>query len=160
MWFTDKIFGIESVIYKEYLKLSKRTKLIVLAKHVDNTNLDNMKIIEIPKTRKPLWKIRNIIAFSLKAIRARNEFDIVFIRMIGLHVLIPAIVSKLFLRKKFVMFISGSMQVIDKKENLFRRPIIKIATKMADSICTHSPVVIEDFEHHLGNKLETKNFIF
>ncbi len=151
---------VSSAIYNEYLKLSKTMKLVVLAKQFDNKTYDNIKIVRVPKTKKPLWTIRNIIAFSLSTIHSRNDFDIVYTRMLGLHNLIPAIISKLFFRKKFVMFISGAMQVIRTKENRFRRPVIKFALRLADTICTHSPAVIEDFEQHLGSKIETKKLHF
>jgi len=137
--------------------LSKRVKLIVLAKHAGNKTYDNIKVVKIPKIKPPFWTIRNIIAFSLSTIRSRNEFDVVFTRMIGLHVLIPAIISKLFFRKKFVMFITGTDQVIRTKENRFKRPIIKVAIRLADAICS-APIVIEDFEQHLGTKIDTKKF--
>ena len=65
--------------------------------------------------------------------------------MIGLHVLIPAIISKLFFQKKFVMFISGFMQVVKTKDG-FNRLVIQSAVNLVDMICTHSPIVIEDFE--------------
>ncbi len=160
MWFTDKRDGVESVIYKEYLKLSKRMNLVVLAKHSNDKTYDNIKVVKIPKMKQLFWIIRNIFAFSLKTIYNRSEFDTVFTRMIGLHVLIPAIISKLFFQKKFVMFISGSMHVVKTKENRFNRLVIKFAVNLADMICTHSSIVIEDFEQHLGKKIETKKLHF
>ena len=160
LWFTGKRADVESIIYMEFLKLSKRMKLVVLAKDVYNKIYDNIKVVKVPKTEEPFWTLRNIIATSLKTIHSRNEFDIVYTRIIGLNYLIPAIISKLFFRKKFVMFISGAMQVIKIKENRFRRPIIKVAVRLADTICAHSPIAIEDFEQHLGSKIETKKLHF
>lgn len=160
MSFTDKEDGVLSIIGKEYVKISKRMKLVVLTKKVDICTSDNIKIVKVPSTKQPFWTLRNIIAFSLQTIRSRNEFDIIFTRMIGLHLLIPAIISKLLFRKRFVMFISGAMQVINIKENRFRRPVIKLAIRLADTICTHSPIVIEDFEKHLGSKIEAKKLHF
>ncbi len=51
MWFTDKRDGVESVIYKEYLKLSKIMNLVVLAKHSNDKIYDNIKVVKIPKTK-------------------------------------------------------------------------------------------------------------
>jgi len=160
MDFTGKQQGVEAIIYKEYLKLSKRMNLVVLTKLYNNDTHKNIKIVKIPSTKKPFWTLRNTIAFTLRTIKSRNEFDIVFTRMIGPHILIPAIISKLLFRKKFVMFIGGAMQVIRSKKNCFIRPIIKIAVGMADEICTHSPVVIEDFEQHMGGKIKQKKIHF
>lgn len=153
--------GVESAIYDEYLKLSKKLKLVVLAKDLDEKKYDNITVVEVPKPSKTrFWTLRNVMNFTSSTIKVRHDFDIIFTRMIGSNVLVPAILSKLLFRKKFVMFISGAMKVLKTKENRYNRIIIKLSVILADRLCTHSKYVLDDFESHLGYKINRNKVFF
>jgi len=156
----NKIAGVESVIYDEYLELSKKMNLIVLAKNAHDYPLENIKIIRVPRNHQPYWTLKNTLAFTRKMLKVRNDFDVIYTRLMGYHLLVPAIIAKIFLRKKFVMFISGSMKILPVKENKFNIPIIKLALRLADLVCNHSQASLEDLEFHIGRKINRKKIIF
>jgi len=156
----NKIAGVESAIYDEYVELSKKMNLIVLAKNAHDNLLENIKIIRVPRNHPPYWTLKNTLSFTRKMLKVRNDFDVVYTRLMGYHLLIPAIIAKIFFRKKFVMFISGSMKVLPVKENWLNRPVIKIALRLADKICNHSQASLEDLELHVGKRISRQKIIF
>jgi glycosyltransferase involved in cell wall biosynthesis len=155
MWFTGNRPGVESVIYGEYLKLSELMKLVVLAKNGCETDRDNILIIKVPKSYKPFWTAKNVFTFTMAAIRMRDYFDLVYSRMLSPHTLVPGIVLKIIFRKRFVMRISGRGNLTRTNSIIFR-----VALRLADKICTPSPIVVEDFERHLGVKIDRHKVFF
>jgi len=146
----------ESILFNEYLNFSKIVSIIVLARNFSNKTYENLRTIQVPAVYKPLWTFRNVLAFTTSMIKTRNEFDIIYTRMIGPHILIPAIIAKLLFRKKFVLFIPGAHQLSKSKENRNLRLIMRIATSIADKIGANSPSYFNEFEYHMGKKIDRK----
>jgi len=151
---------VDSANYEEYIALSKKVKLLLMVPNPFEINTSHIRIIPVRISKGGPKEFKNSLRFAFDMIKIRQEFDIVFTRMMGNHYLIPAIVAKLFFRKKFIMFIPGAVKVIKIKENRFNRQIIKIALALADKIGTHSQIVIEDFESHLGYQINKKKLFF
>jgi len=152
--------NVDSANYEEYVELSKKVKLLLIAANPRKINTSAIKIIPVRISKGAPKKFKNALRFAFAMIKMRQEFDIVFTRMMGNHYLIPAIVAKLFFRKRFIMFISGAGKVFRIKENRFNRQVVKIALALADKIGTHSPIVIDDFESHLGHQINKKKLFF
>jgi len=152
--------NVFSAHYKEYVALSKKVKLILMTPNPHEINTPTIRIIPVRISKGMPTKFKNALRFVFAMIKIRQEFDIVFTRMMGNHYLIPAIVAKLFFRKKFILFISGAGKVFKIKENKFNRQVVKIALALADKVGTHSPIVIDDFEFHLGYQINKKKLFF
>jgi len=149
---------VEAQNYDQYLALSEKVNLIILAKNITNKSHQNIRIVRVPRSYKPLWALKNIFEFSKAMFKVRNEFDIVFTLMIGPHLLIPAILAKIILNKKFVMNISGPQHAKKIKQNRFNRLIIKLSINLADRISAFSYAKLNIFEYHLGKKIDKRKF--
>jgi len=151
----------ESALYNQYLKLTKIASLLILVvwNNTENKIFKNLKIVKVPFPYKPFWTLRNTLAFTKSMIQNRNNFDIVFSKMFGPHILIPSILAKLLFRKRFVLFIPGNHQIYRNKENRNLRIIMKIALMFADKIGTFSPSILDEFEYHM-KKIDRKKIFY
>lgn len=152
--------NVDSANYKEYVALSKKVKLLLMAPNPHKINTPTIRIIPVRISKGRPKKFKNALRFVFAMIKIRQEFDIVFTRMMGNHYLIPAIVAKLFFRKKFIMFVPGAGKVFKIKENKFNRQVVKIALALADKIGSHAQIQIDDVESHLGHQINKKKLFF
>ena len=148
--------GVASQNFNEYLALSEIASLVVLAKNIPKKSYQNIKIVRVPRSKKPLWALKNVLAFSKSMFKIRNEFDLVFTKFNDPFVLIPALLSKIILRKKLIVTIVGYQRVKKNKQNIFNRLIIKCAINLADKIASYSQAKLDYFEFHLGKKVDKR----
>jgi len=153
--------GLQAQLHDEYIKLSKKIKLIVVGYKFETEPNKNLFYVHISRPLKQpfISTIYNIINYSIVTIKVRKEFDVIFTRTMNINYLVPAIIAKLFFKKKFVIWISGSFRTQKTIKQLFERYIIKIAFGVADSIGTTSNHVINDIENNLV-KINRKKVFF
>ena len=144
--------------YDEYTRLSKKIKLIILARKIGQDCPENVRVIIIPPVSKPFWILKDLIVYTKTLVKYRKEFDIVFARVLTYHSLVPAIIAKIFFKKKLVVWIASEAHAIKNKENRFYRPIIKISLKLADKIGAFSEDQFNVFEKHIGHINKNKVF--
>ena len=90
-----------------------------------------------------------MLTWSFAAIKNRNNYDVVFTRNFGIQYYFAGIVAKRLLRKKLVLWLSGSRKTGKGFRGKFYRPFLKDALKISDAITTSSNRVINEIESYL-----------
>jgi len=148
---------LSSRIYEEYVSLSKKTKLIVVANEISSEEIENISVIQSCRTSLPINKIllRALSCFFI-AVNQRKKYDLVFIRVLDLSYLTVGILAKKILKKKLIVWLSNSevsQTGIRKKIYKF---IVKTALSTANAIATTSNQVIKDVESFFEIELDKK----
>lgn len=154
-------FGLQSKIFEEYTKLSKSVEITVIAEKIAFDKMGkNFTLVKVSKISFPIIKtIYGMVVFPMAAIKNRKKYDIVFNRYRSLPFLITAIVCKVLLKKKIVVYLSESGTVYRGFRKTFFRPFIRYTLKIADAVATSSERVINDVEKYTGKIDRTKLFI-
>jgi len=141
---------IQSQTYDECIALSKNVKLTIITQKIRTISHENLTLVEIPKIFLPvLISTQRILAYLIATLQNRKNYDIVFTLTFRNHFLIPGIIAKIFLKKKLVMFIPGSLEFIFRKKS-FQRKIVTTALGIADTLITPSERIINELEKNVG----------
>jgi len=153
--------SLDAIIFEEYINISTKVKLLVIAEDsYSNTNL-NIKVIKVPKISHPvpLRTIIRIIVYSLETIKNRKEFDVVYTRGLGLNFLICSIIAKKLLKKKLIFFIAESRKTHTSFRARFFRTFLKKVLECSDHLITPSMNIVEEIESYLTKIDRTKVII-
>ena len=143
--------SLEAIIFEEYINLSGKIKLLVIAEdNYSNQNL-NIKVIKVTRVSNPilLRTLIRIIAYSFETIKNRKEYDIVYTRSLGLNFLISSIIAKKLLKKKLIFFIAESRKTHTSFRGRFFRTFLKKVLESSDHLITPSMNIIEEIESYL-----------
>jgi len=153
--------GFQSKIFEEYTKLSESMEVTVIAEEIAFDKMGkNFTPVKVSKISFPIIKtIYGMIVFPMAAIKNRKKYDIVFNRYRSLPFLITAIVCKVLLKKKIVVYLSESGTVYRGFRKTFFRSFIRYALKIADAVAASSERIIIDVEKYAGKIDRPKLFI-
>lgn len=152
-----KVPLIWSRIYEEYVSLSSKTKLIVVADEITSEQQENLSLIKIPKSSLPIIQVLNrALRCLIVGINQRKNYDLVFIRILDLSYLTAGILAKKILKKKMIVWLSNS----EIGHTGIRRKIYKIVVKkaltIADAIGSSSEKVVKDMEDFVGLDIDRR----
>jgi glycosyltransferase involved in cell wall biosynthesis len=151
----DKLPGLQSKLFEEYQNLSKKIKLVIVSSIIKKNNYNNIRIVEA-RSKVPFFhKFFQTLSFLLAAIKVRNDYEIIFSRMLNPVHLLPAVVVTLFFKKKLVVWISGTSNL---RKGRIEKKIIQMGLNFADYIGCSSEFQIREIEC-LGVKID-KNKVF
>ena len=102
--------GLESQIFEEYLRLSKKLPLMIITeKNSYIPQNKNLKITVVSKLNIPKIRgIYKILIYLTKTLKSKNEFDIIYIRTFSPPEIICSIFAKKLLKKKLLVLVPGS----------------------------------------------------
>lgn len=153
--------GFQGKIFEEYTKLSESMEITVIAEEIAFDKMGkNFALVKVSKISFPIIKtIYGMVVFPMAAIKNRKKYDIVFNRYRSLPFLITAIVCKVLLKKKIVVYLSESGTVYRGFRKTFFKPFLRYTLKIADAVATSSERVINDVEKYTRKIDRTKLFI-
>lgn len=136
-----------SRIYEEYVSLSKKTKLIVVADEISSEQNENLSLIQIRKSSLPINEVlHRALSCFLIAINQRKKYDLVFIRVMGFSDLTVGILAKKILKKKLIVWLSNSETIYTGIRKKIYKFIVKKALSTANAIASSSDQVVKDVE--------------
>ena len=136
-----------SRIYEEYVSLSKKTKLIVVANEISSEQNENLSLIQIRKSSLPINEVlHRALSCFLIAINQRKKYDLVFIRVMGFSDLTVGILAKKILKKKLIVWLSNSETIYTGIRKKIYKFIVKKALSTANAIASSSDQVVKDVE--------------
>lgn len=142
--------NLQSSIFEEYISISRKVNVTVIAQKIDYEPNQNLDLVKVSKKSIPIFQsLYDILTYSLATIKHRSKYDIVFVRYFAMHFLVASLIAKIFLKKKLVIWIAGSVKTQERK-NVFLRQIIKSALEASDIMCAASENVVVDVEKNLG----------
>ena len=151
---------IQSKIFDECISLSKKIKLIVVAQKIRYEQNENLSLVKIRIINRPIIdSLCKLFGYSIAALQKRDEYDIVFPRMLNIYFLMAGLIVKILFKKKLVVWVSGTAKVRKKFRNAITRKIVKIAISHASTIITSSNNVVSDLETNIGKIDSTKVYI-
>jgi len=160
--FTYSFAGVKgpqvwSRLFEEYIVLSEKNQLVVLADEVSIKENENITIVKIPKISLPILHVltRTAMCF-LESIKQRKNYDIVFIRILEISYITVSILSKKLFKKKLVVYVSNSEAGhIGIRKKIYKF-LFKKMLSCADEIASSSEQVIKDAEKFLNYKIDRK----
>ncbi len=154
--FTNRFLGkdqptLGAFLFEEYISISKSCKVIVLAEEISSKSLHNIKQVKVSNFSFPYFKkLFKIISYCIATFKYSSKYQLIYLRYLQNQFTIPAILAKLFLKKKLVIWISASVETRKTKEMRFQRPFAKLVLQLADIIATTSHHVVDDVESNIG----------
>ena len=116
--------------------------VLVISEEVSVNSQDNLKVIKIHKFKKfMLQRPFQVLAYAFATIKYRNDFDIVFSRLITPENIISDLVAKKLLKKKIVVCLPGSSKTGKSLRLWIYRVFLKLTLKNADAIIASSESV-------------------
>jgi len=146
-----------SQIYNEYVSLSMKTKLIVVADEISSEQNENLSLIQFGKSSLPIIKVlyRTLSCFLI-AINQRKKYDLVFIRIMELSDLAVGILAKKILKKKLIVWLSNSDTDHSRIQKKIYKFIGKKALSTANAISTTSDKILKDVESFFEIEIDRK----
>ena len=138
---------IWSRIYEEYVSLSKKTKIIIVADEISSEQNENLSLIQSCKMSIPINKVlhRALSCFFI-AVKQRKKYDLVFIRILDISYLTTGILAKKILRKKLIVWLSNSEVSHTGIRKKIYKYLVKKELSTANAIASTSDQVVKDVE--------------
>jgi glycosyltransferase involved in cell wall biosynthesis len=152
-----KVAGLESQFFREFIKLSKFVKLIVISEKATEKvpNIEILKSIYVP-----IPKLRGFIkicSYVYLVFLKRNSYDLIYLRTFSPPELFAAIFAKKFLKKSIVTLIPGSWMLIGGgQRKRLHRHIYKKTLNISDRLVFYSDLIKFDTEKIVG-KIKNSN---
>lgn len=115
--FTDKFVGekepsLQSRLFGEYLMFSKKIKLVIISGNIQAENYENIQIFKSSCLKFPFFQsFFQTLGFLFTATKLRNNYDLIFSRMLDPKHLFPAIVISLLFKKKIISWFSDAKYI-------------------------------------------------
>ena len=143
---------LDSKIAEECIALSKKLKVIVVAEDISSGASNNLSLIRIPKISIPfIQTLYRIFVYSTATIKHREKYDLVFVRTLNIPHFVAGIIARKFLKKKLVIWLSGSVTSHQGIRRKIFRSIARKTLDAADLIVSSSDRVFYEIEDYLGN---------
>ena len=127
--------------------LSKKTKILVISEDVSVKSQDNLKVVKVQKFKLSILKrFLQVSAYAVATIKHRNEFDLVFSRLITPENLVSNFIAKKLFKKKLIVFLPGASKTGKGLRLWLYRIFLKSTLKDADAIIASSENVIKHYQ--------------
>jgi len=161
-FFAENAPGLSAQLFEEITRLSKNIRIVVLTNKITSEKKnENLVLVKVPQISIPILKtLVSTIGNFCASFQHRNDYEIVFTRIISLDWIIPAILLKLLLKKKYVLWLGASRKTDSGFRGKFFVSFLKKAISIADVIGCSSSNTISDVEDYLGKIDRKKIHIF
>ena len=148
---------LDSRIFEECIGLSKKINIVVVAENISSGANSNLSLIKVSKISLPIIKtLYRIFVYSTSAIKHREKYDLVLVRTLNIPHFVAGIVARKFLKKKLVVWLSGSVTSHKGIRKKIFSSIAKKALEIADLIISSSDRVVNEMEDYVGDVDRTK----
>lgn len=154
----NQIPGLQSKLFEEYINFSKKIKLVIVSSIIRKKNFDNIRIVKAFSHQNfPFFKkFFNSLTFLLAAIKARNDYEIIFSRMLNPVHLLPSIILVLFFKKKLIVWIAGTTSL---RMGRIKKKIVQMGLNSANYIGCSSEFETKEVER-LGVKIDKSKVFY
>lgn len=153
--FSQNAPSLYARIYDEYSELSKLTKLIVIAEEITEKETESISLVKVSKVSgRFIHVIFRAILFFLASIKQKNQYSIIYLRVLDFAFLAACILTKKFLKKKLVIWISNAETGHKSWQRNIYRYLYKKIIHISDAICCSSDNDISIVEKFIGEKLD------
>lgn len=152
--------GLESRLYEEYTMISKKTKILVISEDVSIKSHDNLTVIKVRKitTPSPIQRFFQVLAYVFVIIKHRNEFDIIFSRLLSPENLATNFIAKKLLGKKLLVNLPGCTKTSKSLRFWIYRIFLKSTFKNAKVIMASSENVIKYYQKSYDKYMSPSKF--
>jgi len=161
-FFAQNAPGLSAQLFEEITRLSKHMRIVVLTNEITSKKKnENLVLVKVPRISIPVLKtLVSTIGNFCASFQHRNDYEVVFTRIISLDWLIPAILLKLFFKKKYVLWLGASRKTDSGFRGKFFVSFLKKAISIADVIGCSSSNTLSDVEDYVGKIDRKKTHIF